>query len=232
MPSLLGTLGGSNINVNIKLNKNGKIDVNPENEKDRAELSRLFFDKLSNGTFEPLLFPIEIYPPKKEMSRFLAKMALEALAHRYSDDPDWIDLLIDEPHFDVIRNFARFGKNVEQWPYHQRRIFPIETQMIHPNSGKWVQVGFGYDFLITPRRETYFVFLLYGEEFTINIGGPSIKGYEEWLKQNHEISPLIERLGIRLTINNVNGKDEYFLEGKFEIKNGIIFDQEKSSEHI
>jgi hypothetical protein len=40
------------------------------------------------------------------MSHFLAKMALEALAFRFLHGNGGIDLLIDEPYYDLIRNYA------------------------------------------------------------------------------------------------------------------------------
>lgn len=67
--------------VAFKLNKDKSINLQPENEKDREQ-----FDKLYNKDvvdFSPLLFPINVDPPKKEMARFLAKMALEVLVYQF-----------------------------------------------------------------------------------------------------------------------------------------------------
>lgn len=210
-PSLLGVIGGTNITVCLRV-KDGKIDVQPIKERDREIVSSLFHNKLTNGDFSPLLFPVEINPPQKEMSRFLAKMALEALAHRFLNEPSCLARIIDEPYYDPIRKFARYGAPSIQWPFHQRRIYPIETNMHHPKTDKWVQAGFGYDLLLTSFPETYFVFIFYGMEFVINIGGPSIKGYENWLIENNNISPVIERIGLKLVSKIENGKPNFFLE--------------------
>ena len=160
------------------------------------------------------------------MSRFLAKMALEALVYRFLNKDTWIKYIIDEVHFDAIRNYARYGVGCEDWPYFQRRIFPEEAQMKHPDTNEWVQAGFGHNLLFTSRKETYFVFLYYGMEFTINLGGASIKGYEEWLIKNNNISPLLERLDIKLVKKIINKKTEYFLNGDFDINKGVKFDNE------
>ncbi|CAI8851489.1 hypothetical protein [Kosakonia quasisacchari] len=40
-----------------------------------------------------------------------------------------------------------------------------------------------YDFLCTEEGEIYFVMALYGVEMTINIGGPDIEGYVNWLEK-------------------------------------------------
>ena len=80
-------------------------------------------------------------------------------------------MLIDEAHYDKIRSWARRGDRPNDWPIHSRQIYPEETPMRHPETGEWVQAGFGHDFLQTRRRETFFVFGLYGYEFVINMGG-------------------------------------------------------------
>lgn len=224
LPSLLGEIAGTGIKVNFKL-KDGKIDIQPENESDREKVNKHFHSKLNDGSFAPLLFPVDINPPKKEMSRFLAKMALEALAYRYIENEDWVNMLIENSHYDLIRNYARFGKDFNEWPYSQRRIFPDETNMRHPETNEWVQAGFGFDILLTPKPETYYIFLFYGMEFVINLGGPSIKGYEEWLIQNDNISPAIERIGIKLISEVNNGKTSYYLEGNFDASVGALFDK-------
>lgn len=223
LQSLLGEIGGTGIKVNLKI-KGRKMDIQPENEKDRSRVEEHFHSKLTEDNFSPLLFAIDINPPKKEMSRFLAKMALEALAYRFLKNEDLINSLIDDPHYDLIRNYARLGTCFKEWPYHQRRIFPDDTKMRHPKTGKWVQAGFGFEIFLTPRPETYFAFLFYGMEFVINLGGPSIKGYEDWLIENNNISPAIERLGIKLVTKINNNKTEYFLEGSFDASAGKNFD--------
>ncbi|MEM9483336.1 MAG: hypothetical protein AAGA83_06550 [Cyanobacteria bacterium P01_F01_bin.116] len=156
------------------------------------------------------------------MSRFLAMLALEAVALRFSYRNDQ-DRIIDEPSFDKIRNFARYGQGVKNWPYHRQVLYPMDTLMRHPDSGEWVQVGFGHDIILTPYPETYVSFTLYGVQFTINLGGPSIHGYEEWLKDN---DPL-ERTGTKLVKKLIDGKEQHYLEGDFDMQNGAKYDQEK-----
>lgn len=63
-------------------------------------------------------------------------------------------------------------------------------------------------------------------EFTINLGGCSVKGYEEWLTTHNNISPLVERLGINRVEKINNGKVEYYLEGDFNTNQGIKFDRD------
>lgn len=44
--------------------------------------------------------------------------------------------------------------------------------------------------MFTPNGEVYFVIAMFGIEYAINMAGSSIEGYNEWLKNNNNISPL------------------------------------------
>lgn len=227
MPSVKGWIAGTDIYISMKIGENGKLDIQPEFEKHKSTVEEKYAGMLEGTEPCQFLFVLDINPPQKAMSRFLAKMALEALAFHFKNDKHFINYLIDEPHFELIRNFARFGSGVKEWPYYRRSVFPMDTKMIHPETGKWVTAGFGHDFLITRRRETYFIFIIHGVEFVINIGGPSIKGYEEWLKENNGISPIIERTGVRLEKKIIEGQYEYFLEGDSDIRKSVAFDKKE-----
>ena len=136
-----------------------------------------------------LVLPFTESPPTdRVISRFLAKMALEALAHRLLDYPEGVSYLVDEPQLDELRNYARRGQAAE-WPHHSRRIYqPEETH--HEPDGASYQTVHEFDFLVTPLSEWFFVFALFGLELTINIGGPEIEGYHAWLRENDDASPL------------------------------------------
>jgi hypothetical protein len=53
-----------------------------------------------------------IPPADPVISRFVAKVALEAMAHRFPDRPEGLDYLCDEAQFDPIRDHARRGKHL------------------------------------------------------------------------------------------------------------------------
>jgi hypothetical protein len=199
MPRLIGSQLGTNIEIGLQLAREndefriGPYSITPERASDRNILAATVSPHGIEGAFGFLLGE---EPPQMLMSRFLAKMAIEA--HWLRFDQQLTDQLIDDPHYDRIRNWARRGDNYDSWPFSSRRIFPEETLMRHPDTGKWVQAGFGFNLFLTRRRETFFAFVYYGKEFVINVGGPSIKGYDEWLKEQNQISPLVEALGLRL----------------------------------
>lgn len=226
LPSVKGSIAGTDIDISMRRAKNGGIEIKAEKAKDQTIVDKYIQRLVLGMEFPPFLFPIEINPPPKAMSRFLAMMGLEALALRFSY-MNLQDQIIDEPSYDLIRNYARYGKGVKNWPYHERVIFPMDTEMRHPETGKWVQAGFGHDLLITPTPETYFIFLIYGVEFAINLGGPSIEGYKIWIKTNNHISPMVERVGAKLIRKYDNDILKHYLEGDFSIQNGAEFDKKK-----
>lgn len=227
MPRLHGLIAGTDIEIGFRLGPNGEFDIKPERERDQVRISKMRRNAHREGVV--LFFSRDFQPPTREMSRFLAKMALEAVALRFGRQPDALRLLIDEPHYDRIRNWARRGESPIEWPYHYRSVAPEEAEMRHPDTGEWVQAGYGFDLFMNRRRETFFAFCLYGHEFVINVGGPSIRGFEEWLSENSHISPLIERVGLKLT-SRLEGKEKKFrFRGRADLRKGLRFDQEQLS---
>lgn len=52
------------------------------------------------------------------------------------------------------------------------------------------QIVHEFDFLVTNKLEWYFIFVLFGLELAINLGGPDISGYVAWLEESNGQSPL------------------------------------------
>lgn len=127
-------------------------------------------------------------PYEPLVSRFLAKVAVEALAQQFINRSGTAEYLVEEAGFDPIRDYARRGQP-KKWSYHSRRIYD-SNQRWPDDNGNSYQIVHEYDFLRTESGEVYFVLALFGLELVINIGGPDIDGYIEWLKQNNELSPL------------------------------------------
>jgi hypothetical protein len=220
-PSLVGCIADSDVQVNMRRGLDGTLLLSTEKQSEAAEL-----DRVVQGGFEtPLIFTIEDDVPPREMSRFLCKMALEASAELFIEDEEGLERLVDEPFYDNIRQFARFGSRPVRWAFSQRVVFPSDTMMRHPQTSEWVTAGFGCTLFMTRRFETFFAFVMYGVEFVINVGGPSIRGYEEWLSEHGGISPLIERLGCRLTVEGSGSERKHYLEGCFDGMRGFEFDR-------
>lgn len=221
IPSLRGHISGTDVAVGFRRSFDGKLKIVPERLCDAAHVTAELTTGLPNG----FLFLIDMDPPKREMSRFLCKMALETIAEIFVQDEGGAEEVVDASFFNNISTYARYGNNFSEWPYSQRRIYSEKTLMRQRDTNEWVPVGFGCSFFMTKRLETLFVFCFYGIEFVINVGGPSIRGYEEWLEDHGHISPMVERLGCRLVTEGKGPSQRHYLHGDFDLKNGLAFDK-------
>ncbi|MBI1198708.1 MAG: HNH endonuclease [Phenylobacterium sp.] len=160
--------------------------------KDRALSAAVpteHFGRLAERPEGRLLMPMGGAPPSGTvLSRFFAKVATESMAARLTYDPRLLEQFIDDPQLDPLRNHARRGQPLD-WSVHVRRIYPANARTLGPD-GSWGQVMHESDFLVTPRQEIYFAQAIFGIEYTINIGGPDVDGYLEWLDANNQASPL------------------------------------------
>jgi hypothetical protein len=220
-PSVVGHIAGTNIAVGLRRDRDGRLQIEAERALEMPHLR----SELERGLQSPLLFKIEMDPPKREMSRFLCKMALESLAETLSSKDDGTEMMVEAEFYENARNYARYGTNFPNWPYSQRRIFPNETLMRHPDTDEWVQAGFGCCWFMSMHRETLFAFCFYGVEFVINVGGSSIRGYQQWLEKHGNISPMVERVGCQLTTEGEGRTQRHYLHGTFNAHKGLEFDR-------
>lgn len=130
------------------------------------------------------------------VSRLLAKIALEALADKLKSIEESLDEFIDSKEFDPIRNHARRGIT-PIWPCSIRRIYNMDN-LRKRDKNSWEQIIHESDFLMLDKgteRENkyvtmYFVLVLWGMEFAINMAEPEIDEYKEWVRQHGGVSPL------------------------------------------
>jgi len=122
------------------------------------------------------------------VSRFLGKVGLEAMAARLLGHPEGLSYLVDEVQLDRIRQHARQGGR-HAWPYSGRRIYP-EGQAWRDGERGHRQVKWELDLFVTETGEWYVVLALFGVELVLNLGGPEIDGYVEWLWRHGHQSPL------------------------------------------
>jgi hypothetical protein len=124
------------------------------------------------------------------VSRFLAKVALEFLTNRIKNDEDWIEEIITNAELDPIRNYARFGKG-SFWKYHQRRIYSEETRFTDPiHHPEPYEIIHEMDILYTLDRLMYFILVIKGIEFAINLAQSETDYYVNWLQKNNNSSPI------------------------------------------
>ncbi|HLO54200.1 MAG TPA: HNH endonuclease [Saprospiraceae bacterium] len=147
---------------------------------------------IKEGKINKLVIPIVNQPEENdyEVSRFLAKVALEMLTDRIKNDEDWIEEIISNKQLDPIRNYARFGKG-ELWKYHQRRIYGEETRFVDPiHHPEPYEILHEMDILYTKDRVMYFILVVMGIEFAINLAHSETEYYEDWLQKNNGKSPI------------------------------------------
>jgi hypothetical protein len=154
------------------------------NERDDA----LLHSALVSGRARSVYIPITDKFDERLMSRFLAKVAVEILAERLIRFEGWEGPLIDDPQLDLLGRFALIGDKPTSWPFSRRRIYGEDDLQMGADGGH--QVLHEFTLLYTESRELYAVLCVFGEEFTINYGGPEIEGYSKWLKEHGGCSPL------------------------------------------
>lgn len=154
-----------------------------------VELCTAAFEYAKNAKEGKIMIPASApLPNGPVVSRFLAKVALEAMAQRCAEYPAGLEYLVDEIQLDALRNHARYGQNME-WPFSSRRIHDPDKLWINED-GNEVQIVHEFDIFKTEVGELYFILSVFGIELAINCAGPAIDGYIQWLKDNDNASPL------------------------------------------
>lgn len=181
----------------VILPDNYAIDVAFQDDKNTSNLEIIIPQKCDFERFaqsakanntELVFLKHDGLPPHGLMSRFLAKMAIEALAFQLLHKIKYIEDMTNDSQLDEIRTFARRGGKGKEWPYSQRRIY--NSEKIHIKEGFPHQLLHEFDFLFTEKQECYFVIAIFGIEYAINLAGSEISGYEDWLIKNNNKSPL------------------------------------------
>jgi hypothetical protein len=183
VPPFSAIIPAARVAANVWLEP-GNMSFGAIKERDEAQL----YDALASGRARSLWIPEVTDIDTVLMSRFLAKIAVEVLAHRLLHIGGWEEPLIDDPQLDPLRRFARIGDRPKSWPYFRRRIYGEDDTQTECEGG--YQVLHEFTLLYTDKKELYAVVCLFGEEFALNYGGPEIEGYSTWLSQNNNCSPL------------------------------------------
>jgi hypothetical protein len=163
---------------------NGDLTMDP----DEAGFRAIAADRVNR-----VIIPASGGPPDPQVfSRFLGKVAIEALADcLVKNAPHLLDEIIDHSQLDKLRNYARYGKTGLQWPYLKRRIYPADFSFgFGSGEGGSYEVLHEWDFLNTDTGEMYLVLAIFGMEYVINLGGPDVDGYSAWLQTHDDQSPL------------------------------------------
>lgn len=152
-----------------------------------ADESRWVHSFLNSKT-GTLIFPIGKRPDDYVLSRFIAKVGLETLAHRLLDVPGGLDEVTDKPEIEELRRYVRIGSPGKVWPYSFRSN--CTPEFVFQSNRESYEVLHEFDILMTPQSEFYIAVAIFGDEYALNLGSREIEGYDRWLQMNNYQSPL------------------------------------------
>jgi hypothetical protein len=111
----------------------------------------------------------------------------------------WNDELVNKPELDELRCYVRLGSPKSVWPIHIRRIYPADFHFTDIEHGPH-QLLHEFTLLCVPQSQSsqlaefYAVVAIFGIEYVINLGGPEIDGFGNWLASHGDRSPLYDQL--------------------------------------
>jgi hypothetical protein len=114
-------------------------------------------------------------------------MALEALAARLHPTPGWNEEIVDNKCFEQLRDYVRRDKGVI-WPFVYRTLYPANA--VFEADATSFEVLHEYDFLLIDNQHLFFVFVLFGAEFSINMTDHSSAEFLKWSEENQHTSHL------------------------------------------
>jgi hypothetical protein len=176
--------------------KGGKIEIiNKYNNQIEINIdSQEIYNLIKEQKVDKLYFPILTEPEKDNiyLSKLLGKIALEALAQRVSTVENWNEDFIDHEGLDDLRNYVRFGKG-KFWEYKQRKVYEENDgfkDISNPQKPDIYQTLHEYDFLYIDNKYLFFICIIMGIEYTINMVESTLELYNEWLIKNENKSHL------------------------------------------
>jgi hypothetical protein len=186
VPPATGVHSQSRTRVSVFFGRDGELFVCADEGEDESR----WINSLKTHKRGTLYLPAA-QAPKIDyvVARFIAKVALEALAERALEIEGWNDELVEKRELDEIRKYVRTGNPGLIWPVNIREIYKKEAVFTEPNAQPY-QVLHEWTILHTPQDEFYVIIAIFGVEYAINLGGPEIDGYVAWLQENEGVSPL------------------------------------------
>ena len=153
--------------------------------------NNLFVNRLQNYERLTAVFPCASRPPQRLFSRFLLKIGIEYLGMRMLPVESGIQTdHIENPAINEARRYVRFNEGGDDWPFHECQIYSEGRRFRDAQTGEAYDVPHEFTLLYTENREIFFVIAIFGTQYTINLGGPEIDGFLNWLSTNDNSSPL------------------------------------------
>jgi hypothetical protein len=199
VPPATGLHSQSRSKVDIYVDEDDSLAICAAPGEDETRFVR----SIATNTHGTLYIPSAEFPPQNyETARFIGKVALEVLAHRFMDVSGWNEEVVDKKELDELRTYVRQGRPGFVWPVHMRRIYPANFLFAH-GAFPVHEVLHEWDILQIPASpesqiaEYYAVIAIFGIEYAVNLAGPELDGFHKWLKDNHQVSFLYTKGGVQ-----------------------------------
>ena len=153
----------------------GKVEIYKEESGLSINVSSDILRLVATGQVNKLYIPHYEQPFSNNLplSRLLGKMAVEALVHRLMPAEGWEAEIVDKAELDPLRKYVRHGPGkIKFWPYHQRVLYSPDDDILHE-----------FTFHYSEAEGLFFIIVIFGVEYAINMGGPEIESYLEELKK-------------------------------------------------
>ena len=169
IPPMSGFVPQLKMPVNVWMDPSA-IFVEPKDSGRAGEFGRSMVERPQGTLFVPIPDKNEIVP--QLMSRFIGKVAIEALALRVMQVQGWREELLSNESLDPLRRFVRMGEKPNQWQFCRRHLYRFDRRFRDK------------------KGLLFFVMAIFGEEFAIDMGNPEIVSYEAYLRESEGVSPL------------------------------------------
>lgn len=155
------------------------ISVGAASEKDEKRWG----DYLLNHDWGRIYVPAPTAPNEVLMSRFLAKVAIECVALRFTPKDGHAEAVVSERALDGLRDYARRGPPQPIWPFFSRSLYPAGFAFQQPGRQPY-EVLHEWDFISIGEQELYLVLALFGVEYALNLGQRNVDNYRAWIIEN------------------------------------------------
>jgi hypothetical protein len=185
IPPMSGHISHSKIPINIGMDATG-IFVEPKDRSRASELERSLLAETQGTLLVPIPHKSQVDPHL--MSRFIGKVAIEALALRVMQVDGWREELLSNEGLEALRKFVRVGEKPKEWQFHRRSLYRFDQRF--RDGTDTFEMLHEYDFVYTDKNLLFFILAIFGEEFAIDMGNPDIQSYEDYLREHDGASPL------------------------------------------
>jgi hypothetical protein len=182
MSGMLPTLGMS---VDVWMDE-AAVAIEPHDKSRQSDFARSLLARTTTRLYLPIVHAESV--DQRLMSRFLAKVSIEALAQRLLSVDGWRKELLGMEGLRPLRHFARIGNRPNTWDYSRRPLHSPEATF--ESLGHEFVLLHEFDFVYTTQQELFFVLAIFGEEYALDMGNPNIAGHLNHLKEHGEHSPL------------------------------------------